>query len=59
MDDTVNYLKSHNVRLLQPGELRESLNTTVGATVGMLWLDIEGSNVRVFLSECFCCFLFY
>lgn len=47
MDDTINYLNSHNVRLLKKGETVESVRngTNVGATVGMLWLDIEGTQV--------------
>jgi GH25 family lysozyme M1 (1,4-beta-N-acetylmuramidase) len=44
MDATVNYLNSHKVGFLKEGELRESSNSTVGARVGMLWLDIEGSQ---------------
>ena len=47
MDDTINYLQSHSVRLLKEGELRESNNSTLGATVGMLWLDIEGTQVSL------------
>lgn len=45
MDATVNFLNSHKVGFLKEGELRESSNSTVGARVGMLWLDIEGSQV--------------
>lgn len=47
MDATIDYLSSHNVRLLKEGELqvRDSSNSTVGASVGMLWLDIEGTQV--------------
>jgi hypothetical protein len=50
MDDTINYLSSHNVRLLKQGETVESVRngTNVGATVGMLWLDIEGTQVTGF-----------
>ena len=39
MDDTINYLAANN------GEVRDSNSTEVGATVGMLWLDIEGTQV--------------
>ena len=45
MDDTINYLAANNVRLLKKGEVRDSNSTEVGATVGMLWLDIEGTQV--------------
>lgn len=44
MDDTINYLSSHNVRLLKKGELRGEYNSTTGVSVGMLWLDIEGTD---------------
>ncbi len=44
MDDTIDYLASHNVRMLKEGELRDHHNGTVGATYGMLWLDIEGPD---------------
>lgn len=49
MDDTVNYLNAHKVSLLKEGELRDSSNSTLGATVGMLWLDIEGTQVSYFV----------
>jgi len=47
IDATISYLASHSVRVLKQNETRESLETqngkdVVGATVGMLWLDIEG-----------------
>lgn len=45
MDATIDYLSSHSVRMLKEGELRESSNSTVGASVGMLWLDVEGTQV--------------
>jgi hypothetical protein len=50
MDDTINYLSSHNVRLLKKGETVESARngTNVGATVGMLWLDVEGTQVTYY-----------
>jgi hypothetical protein len=44
MDDTIDYLASHNVRLLKKGEVRDTNSTNVGATVGMLWLDVEGTQ---------------
>ncbi len=53
MDATINYLSSHNVRLLKKGEVREANtgNSTLGATVGMLWIDVEGTQVRFFLED--------
>lgn len=56
MDTTIDYLAEHSVHISKVGE---ASNSTVGAKVGMLWLDIEGtdywssstsSNVK-FLSE--------
>lgn len=47
MDDTINYLAANQVTLLKEGELRGSSNSTLGATVGMLWIDIEGTDVRI------------
>lgn len=45
IDDTINYLSSHAVTVMKEGELAESYNSTsVGAKVGMLWLDIEGTQ---------------
>lgn len=44
MDATINYLASHNVRVMKAGELQVNNNSTVGATVGMLWLDVEGTS---------------
>lgn len=44
MDETINYLSSHNVRVLKKGEVRGA-NDTLGATVGMLWIDVEGTQV--------------
>ncbi len=48
MDDTINYLASHNVKVLKQGQVRDanSNSTNVGATVGMLWIDVEGTQVR-------------
>jgi len=43
MTDTVNYLNSHNVLLAKKGENLKG-NSTLGATVGMLWLDVEGTQ---------------
>ncbi len=49
MDDTINSLKSYGVSLLGVNTpSRESLltanNGTLGATVGMLWIDVEGTS---------------
>ena len=45
MDDTLNCLANGNVRVLKEGEVMDSSNsTTTGATVGMIWLDIEGTQ---------------
>ncbi len=44
MDDTINYLKSNKITVLKEGQLRDSSNNTLGATVGMLWLDVEGTQ---------------
>jgi hypothetical protein len=45
MDDTIDYLRDNNVRLLKKGEIRDAHNSTLGATVGMLWMDVEGTQV--------------
>jgi len=44
MDTTINYLQSHSIALAKEGELRGSSNSTSGVTVGMLWIDIEGTQ---------------
>lgn len=47
MKDTVSYLKSHNLHLAVEGEDTSNpgnLTANVGATVGMLWLDVEGTQ---------------
>ncbi len=44
MDATINYLSAHNVKLASAGEAGRSFNTTLGATVGMLWIDVEGTS---------------
>lgn len=41
MDATINYLNEHSIQIAKVGE---SSNSTVGAKVGMLWLDIEGTQ---------------
>ncbi len=48
MIDTVNYLGSNNVKVLKKGQTVEAARngTNVGATVGMLWLDVEGTDVK-------------
>jgi hypothetical protein len=49
MDDTIDYLSSHAMYVAGTKEhLAASTNgnnTTLGATIGMLWLDIEGTQV--------------
>lgn len=47
IDATVNALKSSGVRLLSSSEPRDfsATNSTLGANYGMLWLDIEGTQV--------------
>lgn len=47
MSDTVAYLKSHNLRVARNGEYVANpgnVTENLGATVGMLWLDIEGTQ---------------
>ena len=48
MDDTINYLASHAMLVEGTEEhLAATRNgTDLGATVGMIWLDIEGTQVR-------------
>lgn len=57
VDDTISYLASHSVRMAQFGEALEAnanSTSTTGAKVGMLWFDIEGTqvspNLHFFLS---------
>ena len=47
MDDTINYLASHAMYINGTKEHLEATSngTSVGATVGMIWLDIEGTQV--------------
>ena len=48
MDDTIDYLASHAQYVKGTKEHQEALtasNGTLTATVGMLWLDIEGTQV--------------
>jgi hypothetical protein len=52
MDTTISYLQSNSIRVLKQNETREDLaavygEQNVGATVGMLWIDIEGENVSL------------
>jgi sensor domain CHASE-containing protein len=50
MDDTVNNLKNNNIEFLQSNQIIDSsLHSKLNATVGMLWLDIEGTQVNYFL----------
>mmetsp|Transcript_18862 Transcript_18862/g.31557 ORF Transcript_18862/g.31557 Transcript_18862/m.31557 type:complete len:236 (+) Transcript_18862:231-938(+) len=48
MDDTISYLAAHDVKVLKKGQLREeagnSTDGKLGATVGMLWIDVEGTQ---------------
>jgi GH25 family lysozyme M1 (1,4-beta-N-acetylmuramidase) len=45
MDDTINSLKSYGLSLASvDSPSRDSLNATLGATVGMLWIDVEGTS---------------
>lgn len=44
MDDTINYLSSHGVYTMKEGEVKGTSNSTLGVTVGMIWLDIEGTD---------------
>jgi hypothetical protein len=43
MDATINYLSSHVA--IEGLDGLKSDNSTLGAKVGMLWLDIEGTQV--------------
>ena len=60
MDDTINYLASHGA--LEGVDGMQSSNNTVTAKTGMLWIDVEGTQVRIFFSSvcffilCSCCF---
>ena len=49
MDDTINSLKAHSLSILGVNsDDKESLlknnNGTLGSTVGMLWIDVEGTS---------------
>ena len=44
MDDTLSCLAAGNVRVLKKGEVRDANSTSVGSTVGMIWLDVEGTQ---------------
>ena len=43
MDDTINYLASNIIKHVKRGELQGN-STNLGATYGMLWLDVEGTD---------------
>lgn len=49
MDDTLDYLASHSMYVKGTKEhlaASESVNgTNLGATIGMIWLDVEGTQV--------------
>ena len=51
MDDTIDYLASHAQYIEGTKEHKEALAATNGtdlaATVGMIWLDIEGTQVSM------------
>lgn len=45
MDDTINYLSANNLHVSGTLEAKAaSVNGTLGATVGMLWVDVEGTQ---------------
>jgi hypothetical protein len=44
MDDTISYLANSNIQLVKEGEALQANSTGGSAKVGMLWLDIEGTN---------------
>lgn len=45
MDDTINYLASNQIKHMKRDGLQGKGNSTaLGATYGMLWLDIEGTG---------------
>lgn len=48
IDDTVSYLSSHGI-LHKPRDAlgSENLNSTVGVSYGMLWIDVEGPQSSV------------
>ncbi len=61
MDDTINYLAANGATLEGMDGLKSD-NSTLGVKVGMLWLDIEGTQVISFSTVQFvpfhdCCIL--
>jgi hypothetical protein len=46
MDDTISYLNSHGIIVGNQEGLQASANSTTGVKFGMLWIDIEGTQVR-------------
>jgi hypothetical protein len=50
MDDTISYLNSHGIIVGNQEGLEASANSTTGVKFGMLWLDIEGSQVSYSLA---------
>lgn len=52
MDTTINYLNSHKITVKKEGELESASNSTTGAKVGMLWIDVEGTSVS---KNTYCC----
>mmetsp|Transcript_5589 Transcript_5589/g.13975 ORF Transcript_5589/g.13975 Transcript_5589/m.13975 type:complete len:229 (+) Transcript_5589:25-711(+) len=44
VDDTINCLQSSGIKILQKGQERPLNTTSTSATVGMLWMDIEGTQ---------------
>ncbi len=56
MDDTINYLSAHAT--IEGLDGVRSTNATLGAKVGMLWLDIEGTQVRQKKRKIFLLFFF-
>lgn len=45
IDDTINYLATHSLQLNGTNNVVAGNRSSVGATIGMLWLDIEGTQV--------------
>jgi hypothetical protein len=46
MDATINYLQSHGVRFADRKTLNATSDSSTKVSYGMLWLDVEGTQVR-------------